>query len=97
MRGLNGRIWLGLAKPRGAAIDQMAEHPWMRSLTFALTQISLAGTFRRMGNVMAFDEMGKVYSIYQDPSRKYPGNHRRDRNPEKLYIQSLRMPRPLPG
>ncbi len=88
MRGLNGRIWLGLAKPRGAAIDQMAEHPWMRSLTLRLPKF-LWPVPRAYGHVMAFDEAGKVLLDLQDPSGKYPETTGVTETPEKLYIQSL--------
>jgi hypothetical protein len=36
MRGLDGRIWVGLVKPRGAFIDDNAGKPWMRLLAMRL-------------------------------------------------------------
>jgi hypothetical protein len=36
MRGLEGRIWLGLAAPRSAGLDGRAEKPFMRKLMLRL-------------------------------------------------------------
>jgi len=36
MRGLDGRIWLGFAKPRSATVDGMAGRPWLREVTLRL-------------------------------------------------------------
>lgn len=36
MRGQNGKIWLGFAKPRNPTIDDLAGKPFMRKLTLRL-------------------------------------------------------------
>jgi sugar lactone lactonase YvrE len=36
MRGMDGRIWLGFTKPRGAAVDRMAGTPFLRKVTYRL-------------------------------------------------------------
>jgi len=36
MRGTDGKIWLGFAKPRNATIDKLANQPFLRKLTLRL-------------------------------------------------------------
>jgi sugar lactone lactonase YvrE len=36
MRGLEGRIWLGLVKPRSAVVDGVADKPFLRKVTMRL-------------------------------------------------------------
>jgi hypothetical protein len=36
MRGRDGKIWLGFAKPRNPTVDGFADKPWLRSLTLRL-------------------------------------------------------------
>lgn len=88
MRGRNGRIWLGLAKPRGAAIDNMAEKPWLRSLTLRLPRM-LWPVPPAYGHVIAFDESGKILADLQDPSGQYPETTGVTETEDRLYIQSL--------
>ncbi|WP_329604389.1 SMP-30/gluconolactonase/LRE family protein [Undibacterium griseum] len=88
MRGLDGRIWVGLAKPRGAAIDGMADKPWLRSITLRLPRF-LWPVPPAYGHVLAFDENGKIQRDLQDPSGKYPETTGVTETPERLYIQSL--------
>ncbi len=88
MRGLDGKIWLGLAKPRGAAIDNMAEQPWLRRLTLRLPKM-LWPVPPAYGHVLAFDENGKILLDLQDPSGKYPETTGVTETRERLYIQSL--------
>lgn len=88
MRGRDGRIWLGLAKPRGALIDQMATQPWLRSLTLRLPKF-LWPVPPAYGHVLAFDETGKILLDLQDPGGKYPETTGVTETSERLYIQSL--------
>ncbi|MDE2430733.1 MAG: SMP-30/gluconolactonase/LRE family protein [Burkholderiales bacterium] len=88
MRGRDGRIWLGLAKPRGAAIDSMAQEPWLRSLTLRLPR-SLWPVPPAYGHVMAFNEQGKVLMDLQDPTGHYPETTGVTETADRLYIQSL--------
>ncbi|MFZ6722151.1 SMP-30/gluconolactonase/LRE family protein [Undibacterium sp. Ji49W] len=88
MRGRDGRIWLGLAKPRGAAIDSMAEKPWLRSITLRLPR-ALWPVPPAYGHVLAFNEGGKILVDLQDPSGQYPETTGVTETADRLYIQSL--------
>jgi len=88
MRGLDGRIWLGFAKPRGAAVDHMAGKPWLRNLTLRLPRF-LWPVPPAYGHVIAFDENGKILIDLQDPSGQYPETTGVTETSERLYIQSL--------
>ncbi len=88
MRGLNGRIWAGLVKPRGAFIDDSAGKPWMRALAMRLPK-SLWPVPPAYGHVFAFDEAGHVLVDLQDPSGVYPETTAVTETAERLYIQSL--------
>jgi len=88
MRGLNGKIWLGLAKPRNPTIDKLAQKPWLRSLTLRLPR-ALWPIPKAYGHVMAFTEDGKVVADLQDPSGAYPETTAITETPDRLYVQSL--------
>jgi len=88
MRGLDGKIWLGLAKPRNPTIDKLAQKPWMRSLTLRLPRV-LWPIPKAYGHVMAFTEDGKVVADLQDPSGAYPETTAVTETQDRLYVQSL--------
>jgi sugar lactone lactonase YvrE len=88
MRGLDGKIWLGFAKPRNPTIDKMADKPFMRKLTLRLPR-ALWPIPKTYGHVMAFTEDGKVVADLQDPSGAYPETTAVTETRERLYIQSL--------
>jgi len=88
MRGRNGRIWVGLAKPRGAFVDDNAGKPWLRSLAMRLPK-PLWPVPPAYGHVFAFDETGKVLADLQDPSGAYPETTAVTETQDRLYIQSL--------
>jgi sugar lactone lactonase YvrE len=88
MRGANGRIWLGLTKPRSAAIDKMAASPWLRKLTLRLPR-ALWPVPPAYGHVLAFDESGRVVADLQDPSGAYPETSGVLEQGARLYLQSL--------
>lgn len=88
MRGRDGRIWLGLAKPRGSAIDDMAEKPWLRSITLRLPRV-LWPVPPAYGHVLAFNEAGKILADLQDPTGQYPETTGVTETEDRLYIQSL--------
>ena len=88
MRGRDGRIWLGFTKPRGAAIDNMAQKPWLRKVTLRLPK-SLWPVPKAYGHVIAFQEDGKVVRDLQDPSGVYPETTSVLETQDRLYIQSL--------
>ena len=67
MRGLDGKLWLGLAKPRNPVVDNMADQPFMRKLTLRLPR-ALWPLSTSYGHVMAFTEDGKIVADLQDPS-----------------------------
>jgi sugar lactone lactonase YvrE len=88
MRGLDGKIWLGLVKPRNPTVDKMATRPFMRELTLRLPR-ALWPIPVDYGHVMAFTEDGKVVADMQDPtgaSREMTGV---TETAERLYFQSL--------
>jgi sugar lactone lactonase YvrE len=89
MRGLNGKIWLGFAKPRNAIIiDKLSAYPFFRKLTMRLPQ-ALWPLPKAYGHVMAFTEDGKVVADLQDPSGAYPETTAVTETADRLYIQSL--------
>lgn len=88
MRGLGGKVWLGFAKPRGAAIDNMAGKPWLRSLTLRLPR-ALWPIPQPYGHVIAFTDDGQVVADLQDPSGAYPETTAITETADRLYVQSL--------
>ena len=88
MRGLDGKIWLGLVKPRNATIDKLATKPFMRKLTLRLPR-AMWPVPKAYGHVMAFTEDGKVVADLQDPSGAYPETTGVTETKDRLYIQSL--------
>jgi sugar lactone lactonase YvrE len=88
MRGLDGKIWLGFAKPRNPAIDKMAASPLMRKITLRLPR-AMWPVPQAYGHVIAFTEDGKVVADLQDPSGAYPETTGVTETADRLYIQSL--------
>ena len=88
MRGRDGKIWLGFAKPRNATIDNFADKPWLRALTLRLPR-ALWPIPKAYGHVMAFTEDGLVVADLQDPSGAYPETTAVTETADRLYIQSL--------
>jgi sugar lactone lactonase YvrE len=88
MRGLDGKIWLGLVKPRNHAIDKLATKPFMRKLTLRLPR-AMWPIPKAYGHVMAFTEEGKVVADLQDPSGAYPETTAVTETNDRFYIQSL--------
>jgi sugar lactone lactonase YvrE len=88
MRGMDGRIWLGLAKPRTASADGMAGNIFMRKLALRLPRF-LWPVPPAYGHVLAFTEDGRVVADLQDPSGAYPDTTGVLETADRLYIQSL--------
>ncbi|MFA5323934.1 MAG: SMP-30/gluconolactonase/LRE family protein [Smithella sp.] len=90
MRGLNGKIWVGLVKPRSPALDKMTitTTPFMRKLTMRLPRF-LWPVPRPYGHIFAFTEDGRVVADLQDPSGAYPETTGVTETTDRLYIQSL--------
>ncbi|HEY0847964.1 MAG TPA: SMP-30/gluconolactonase/LRE family protein [Noviherbaspirillum sp.] len=91
MRGRDGRIWVGLAKPRSVTADRLAAYPFLRKIALRLPQ-SLWPVPPSYGHVLAFDESGKVTIDLQDPSGAYPETTGVTETEDRLYIQSLHAP-----
>ncbi|HMA07658.1 MAG TPA: SMP-30/gluconolactonase/LRE family protein [Ramlibacter sp.] len=92
MRGLDGRIWLGFAKPRNPTIDGLADKPFLRKITLRLPR-ALWPVPKSYGHVIAFTEDGRVVADLQDPSGAYPETTGVTETRERLYIQSLHAKR----
>jgi len=92
MRGLDGKIWLGFAKPRNPTVDNMAGKPWLRSLTLRLPRV-LWPIPKAYGHVIAFTEDGKVVADLQDPSGSYPETTCDYRNQRPLVRAEPARPR----
>lgn len=88
MRGLDGRIWLGLTKPRNPTVDGMADKPWLRKVTLRLPR-ALWPIPKAYGHVMAFDDAGRIVAVLQDPSGAYPETTGVTETADRLYVQSL--------
>ena len=88
MRGSDGRIWLGFAKPRNAVIDFMADKPFLRKMVLRFPRI-LWPIPEAYGHVMAFTEDGQIVTDLQDPSGAYPETTSVTETSDRLYIQSL--------
>ncbi|WP_421684082.1 SMP-30/gluconolactonase/LRE family protein [Stutzerimonas urumqiensis] len=88
MRGLDGRIWLGFAKPRSAMVDSLADKPFLRTMVLRLPR-ALWPVPKPYGHVIAFDESSRIVADLQDPSGAYPETTAVTETPDRLYIQSL--------
>ena len=87
-RGGDGRIWLGLVKPRGAAVDKLSTQPFLRKVVMRLPK-TLWPVPPNYGHVIAFDEAGTIVADLQDPSGTYPETTGVTETADRLYIQSL--------
>jgi len=88
MRGLDGKIWLGFAKPRNPKVDAMAEKPFLRKLTLRLPRV-LWPVPKTYGHVIAFTEDGRIVADLQDPAGAYPETTGITETGDRLYVQSL--------
>jgi sugar lactone lactonase YvrE len=91
VRGLGGRIWVGLTKPRSPVIDQMAAKPLLREMTLRLPR-AWWPIPKAYGHVIAFTEDGHVVADWQDPSGAYPETTAVTETADRLYVQSLHAP-----
>jgi sugar lactone lactonase YvrE len=88
MRGQDGRIWVGLAKPRNPTIDKLADKPFLRKVTLRLPRF-LWPVPKSYGHVFAIDEEGRVVADLQDPTGAYPETTSVTETADRLYVQSL--------
>jgi len=88
MRGMDGKIWVGLVKPRNPAIDKMMPSPFQRKLSLRLPR-ALWPVPKPYSHVFAFTEDGTVVADLQDPKGAYPEATGVTETKDRLYIQSL--------
>jgi len=91
MRGRDGRIWVGLFRPRSAAADALAERPFVRKVLLRLPRFLLP-VGAPYGHVFAFDDAGRVVEDWQDPGGAYPETTGATETADRIYIQSLHAP-----
>lgn len=88
MRGLDGKIWAGLVKPRNPAADKMMPNPFQRKLSLRLPR-ALWPVPKAYSHVFAFTKDGKVVADLQDSKGAYPEATGVTETKDRLYIQSL--------
>lgn len=91
MRGRDGRIWVGLFRPRNPAADSLAERPFLRKILLRLPR-SFLPTGELYGHVFAINEEGRVTEDLQDPKGAYPETTGATETADRLYIHSLHAP-----
>lgn len=91
MRGRDGRIWVGLFRPRNPAADSLSQKPFMRKVLLRLPR-SLLPVGAPYAHVFAFDESGHVTEDLQDPTGAYPETTGATETEDRLYIHSLHAP-----
>jgi sugar lactone lactonase YvrE len=87
MRGMDGKIWLGLAGQRNA-LDAMSGYPMMRKLALRIMHIVPIAP-ESYGHVMAFREDGTIVADLQDPSGNSPITTGVTETAQRLYIQNV--------
>ena len=88
MRGLDGRIWVGLPEPRAPFLDRFAAWPTIRQLALRLPRaLRPAGT--SYGHALAFTEDGRVVDDLQDPAGAFDKVTGITETRERLYVQTL--------
>lgn len=86
-RGLDGKIWLGLAGQRDG-LDAMAQYPALRKVVWRVPQ-ALWIRPKSYGHVMAFTEDGTIVADLQDPTGKSPVTTGATETAERLYIHNV--------
>jgi sugar lactone lactonase YvrE len=87
-RSADGRLWTGFTKPRSRVIDDLADKPWLRSMSLRLPK-SMWPVPPAHGHVIAFDEDGRVLADLQDPAGRIPETSGVTEYQGDLYVQSL--------
>lgn len=87
-RGENGRLWVGLSKPRSTVIDEMSDRPHLRAMVMRLPR-ALLPVPQAYGHVIAFDEDGRVLVDLQDPAGRIPETSGATLHDGRLYVHSL--------
>jgi sugar lactone lactonase YvrE len=91
MRGREGRIWVGLFRPRNPAADGLSQNPFMRKVLLRMPRSALP-LGDPYAHVFAFDESGHVTEDLQDPIGAYPETTGATETADRLYIHSLHAP-----
>jgi sugar lactone lactonase YvrE len=91
MRGRDGRIWVGLFRPRNPAADGLSQKPFIRKILLRLPR-ALLPVGEPYGHVFAIDEAGLVTEDLQDPTGAYPETTGVTETADRLYIHSLHAP-----
>ena len=91
MRGRDGRIWLGLFRPRNPAADGLADKPFFRKVLLRLPR-ALLPVGHPYGHVFAFNEDDQIVEDLQDPAGAYPETTGATETADRLYIHSLHAP-----
>lgn len=91
MRGREGRIWVGLFRPRNPAADALARWPVVRTMLLRLPRAMLP-LGKPYGHIFAIDEDGNVLEDLQDPTGIYPETTGATEIAGRLYIHSLHAP-----
>lgn len=87
MRGMNGKIWLGLAGQRND-LDAMAERPYLRELALRIPRFMWSMP-KPYGHVIALTEDGKVVDDLQDPSGASSLTTGVTETADRLYIHNV--------
>jgi sugar lactone lactonase YvrE len=88
MRGLNGRVWVGLVRQRSRAVDEMSGQPWLRKQVLRLPWNWLL-RHHSYAHVFAMDENGSIVFDMQDPSGSTPELTGVTETADRLYFHSL--------
>ncbi len=88
MRGLDGRIWVGLPEPRSPFLDTFAAWPTIRKIALRLPA-ALRPQGTPYGHAIAFTEDGRVVEDLQDPSGAFPKVTSVTETRDRLYLQTL--------
>jgi hypothetical protein len=88
MRGLDGKIWVGLYAPRDHLLDEISDLPFWRKLALRLPP-ALRTPNTAQGHVFAFNEEGQIMADLQDPSGSFPKTTGVTETADKLYIHTL--------
>lgn len=89
----DGSFWLGIVSPRSAAMDSLAQSPFMRKVVMRLPASARPGP-QRYSFVVRVDEQGEVTGNLQDPTGFYASTTGATVLPDgRLAISSLTEPR----
>lgn len=88
MRGREGRIWVGLVKPRNPKAEALGTKPFLTKVVLRLPRALWPVPVSR-GHVFAMDERGHIVDDLQDPGGAYPETTAALETPDRLYVMSL--------